>query len=45
MPRRAPAAPTLVLLVRHGQTATTGTVSSGLMITRRPLSRVDSCSE
>ncbi len=29
MARRAPAAPTLVLLVRHGQTATTGTVLPG----------------
>ncbi len=29
MPRRSPAAPTLVLLVRHGRTATTGTVLPG----------------
>jgi probable phosphoglycerate mutase len=29
MARRSPAAPTLVLLVRHGQTATTGTVLPG----------------
>jgi probable phosphomutase (TIGR03848 family) len=29
MPRRSPAAPTLVLLVRHGRTATTGTILPG----------------